>query len=165
MTLDLLTFASPIGSLVLGARGDQLVALHLPGSADPPPAGLERKSPVLARTARQLAEYFAGTRAEFDLPLAPEGTEFQRKVWDALIAVPYGKTCSYGAIAQAIGQPSASRAVGMANHRNPIAIIIPCHRVIGSTGALTGYGGGLPTKQFLLRLEGAPVPHAQLAFA
>jgi len=153
MTLDVHTFRSPIGPLVLGARGDQLVVLHLPGSDDPPPAGTERATPILARTVRQLEQYFAGTRRDFELQLAPEGTEFQRAVWKALLDVPYGATCSYGTIAQAVGRPSASRAVGAANGANPIAIIIPCHRVIGSNQSLTGYGGGLPAKRFLLDLE------------
>ncbi len=161
MTLDLLTCDSPIGRLVLAARHDQLVALHLPGSDDPLPIGDARTTPILARTAHQLAEYFAGTRTAFDLALAPEGTAFQRRVWDALLAIPYGTTCSYGTIAQAIGRPAASRAVGAANGRNPIAIIVPCHRVIGANGTLTGYGGGLAAKQFLLAHERAP--GAQLA--
>ena len=95
----------------------------------------------------------AGRRREFQLPLAPKGTEFQQKVWKALLDIPYGETRSYGEIARAIGNPKASRAVGMANNRNPIAIIIPCHRVIGSTGKLVGYGGGLDKKEFLLNLE------------
>jgi methylated-DNA-[protein]-cysteine S-methyltransferase len=159
MSLDVHTYASPIGPLGLAARGDQLVVLHLPASSDPSPTGSERMTPILARTIGQLDEYFAGTRTEFDLDLAPDGTEFQRAVWNALLEVPYGATCSYGAIASAISRPSASRAVGAANGRNPIAIIIPCHRVIGSSGTLTGYGGGLPTKQFLLQLErGQPSP-------
>jgi methylated-DNA-[protein]-cysteine S-methyltransferase len=108
---------------------------------------------VLARTAKQLREYFAGTRTTFDVPLGPEGTEFQRGVWKTLEAIPYGETWSYGDVARRIGQPSASRAVGAANGRNPIAIIVPCHRVIGSSGALTGYGGGMPTKKWLLGHE------------
>ena len=169
MTLDLFMYRSPIGLLVLSARSDQLVGLHLPESADPAPAGTERKTPILARAAKQLAEYFAGKRKVFDLALAPEGTAFQRRVWDALLEIPYGVTTSYGAIAQRIGRPAASRAVGAANGRNPIAIIVPCHRVIGANGALTGFGGGLPAKTFLLTLERAlrptdPAP-AQLSFA
>ena len=151
--LDVHTYASPIGALVLAARGDALVALHYPDSGDPTPTGTARITPILARTIRQLDEYFAGTRTTFDLQLAPAGTEFQRAVWDALLAVPYGATCSYGMLAHSLGKPAASRAVGAANGRNPISVIIPCHRVIGASGALTGYAGGLPAKHFLLALE------------
>jgi len=102
-----------------------------------------------------LAEYFQGRRKVFDLPLAPEGTPFQLRVWNALREIHYGKTISYGELAARIGQPSASRAVGLANGSNPLPIVIPCHRVIGSNGKLTGYGGGLPIKERLLALEGA----------
>jgi methylated-DNA-[protein]-cysteine S-methyltransferase len=101
----------------------------------------------------QLDEYFAGDRTEFDLPLHPSGTPFQLKVWDALRTIPYGEVRSYGEIAEQIGKPGAARAVGLANGRNPISIIVPCHRVIGASGALTGYGGGLERKQALLDLE------------
>jgi methylated-DNA-[protein]-cysteine S-methyltransferase len=169
VTLDLHTYESPIGPLVLSARTDQLVGLHLPGSDDPPPAGTVRETPILRRAAKQLAEYFAGKRTSFELALAPEGTAFQRRVWDALLEIPFGETTSYGAIAQRIGRPAASRAVGAANGRNPIAIIVPCHRVIGANGALTGFGGGLPAKTFLLTHERAIRPGkrspAQLSFA
>jgi methylated-DNA-[protein]-cysteine S-methyltransferase len=110
---------------------------------------------VLAQTARQLAEYFAGKRRAFELPLAPRGSGFQERVWRALLKIKFGETRSYGEIARAIGRPSASRAVGAANGRNPIAIIVPCHRVIGANGQLTGYGGGLPIKQWLLEHERA----------
>jgi methylated-DNA-[protein]-cysteine S-methyltransferase len=165
MTLDLHTFDSPIGPLVLGARGRQLVALHLPKSADPPPTGTARRTPILERTAQQLAEYFAGTRTEFELDLAPDGTPFQRSVWSALLTIPFGITSTYGEIARSIDRPAASRAVGAANGRNPIAVIIPCHRVIGSTGALTGFGGGLPAKQFLLGHERAHRATPQLTLA
>lgn len=103
---------------------------------------------------RQLHAYFAGDLRQFDIPLTPQGTEFQKKVWTQLQTVPYGETVSYGEIAEAIGQPTASRAVGMANGRNPISIIVPCHRIIGSNGKLVGYGGGLRRKTTLLRLEG-----------
>lgn len=151
--MDIHAFASPIGTLTLSARGEQLVGLHLPGSGEPSPTGTVAPTPVLARAAVQLAEYFAGTRTAFDLPLAPEGTDFQRGVWRALCEVPYGETCSYAAIARAIGKPAATRAVGMANNRNPLAIIVPCHRVVGANGALVGFGGGLPAKRFLLGLE------------
>jgi methylated-DNA-[protein]-cysteine S-methyltransferase len=112
----------------------------------------ERK---LREPIRQLRAYFSGRLQQFDLPLAAEGTEFQTRVWKALCRVPYGKTASYGEIARKVGNPAASRAVGLANGRNPIAIVVPCHRIIGSNGRLVGYGGGLDYKQLLLRLEGA----------
>jgi methylated-DNA-[protein]-cysteine S-methyltransferase len=111
---------------------------------------------VLDETARQLREYFAGTRQTFDLPLAPRGSGFQELVWQTLLKIPFGETWSYGQLAKHIGRPSASRAVGTANGANPISIIVPCHRVIGANGTLTGYGGGLPAKRWLLAHEGAP---------
>ena len=150
----MITLASPIGPLRLTARGDELTALYLP-NADVPDEPTTRASDVLALAADQLREYFAGHRRVFDVPLAPEGTGFQKIVWQALCAIPFGVTKSYGDIASAIGRPAASRAVGAANGRNPIAIIVPCHRVIGANGTLTGYGGGLPTKRWLLAHEGA----------
>jgi methylated-DNA-[protein]-cysteine S-methyltransferase len=107
---------------------------------------------------RQLAEYFAGERREFALRLAPEGTPFERSVWDELLAIPFGETRSYGEIAQAIGRPGAARAVGRANGANPIPIVVPCHRVIGANGSLTGFGGGLAAKSHLLELEGLRLP-------
>ena len=110
-------------------------------------------TPLLLEAERQLAEYFAGKRKTFDLPLAPKGTAFQRSVWQALRDIPYGETRSYGEIARAVGNPKASRAVGMANHRNPVPVLIPCHRVIGADGTLTGYGGGTERKALLLALE------------
>jgi methylated-DNA-[protein]-cysteine S-methyltransferase len=112
-----------------------------------------RAAPLAAAT-RQLNEYFAGTRREFDLPLRSQGTQFQQRVWRELAAIPYGQTWSYGDLAARIGKPSASRAVGLANGRNPISILVPCHRVIGANGSLTGYGGGLERKQWLLEHEG-----------
>jgi len=115
----------------------------------------KKETPLIKRAAKQLKEYFAGKRREFDLPLEQAGTDFQKKVWSALFTIPYGETRSYGEIAKQIGSPNASRAVGMANHNNPISIICPCHRVIGAGGSLTGYGGGLPLKEYLLKLEGA----------
>lgn len=114
-------------------------------------------TPLLLEAKRQLEEYFAGLRASFSLPLNPRGTAFQKKVWQQLEAIPYGQTRTYGQIAAAVGQPTASRAVGGANHNNPIAIVIPCHRVIGANGKLTGYAGGLDIKEKLLRLEGVEV--------
>ena len=115
---------------------------------------------AIARVRRQVAEYCAGARTEFDLELAPVGTQFQRAVWNALLDIPYGETRSYGEIARAIGQPKAARGVGSANHANPIGLIVPCHRVIGADGSLTGYGGGLPLKRALLEHEGTHRPDA-----
>jgi methylated-DNA-[protein]-cysteine S-methyltransferase len=142
---------TPIGVIHLAVDDDQLVELQLPNH--PAPTGDFGKHPILTKAATQLREYFAGKRTEFDLPLAPRGTEFQQRVWKQLLAVGYGETCSYGDIATAIQSPTASRAVGAANGKNPIAIIIPCHRVIGANGSLTGYGGGVPTKRWLLDHE------------
>jgi methylated-DNA-[protein]-cysteine S-methyltransferase len=151
---------SPIGPLTLVADGAALSCIymtdhrHMP---DPERFGPEVDPPVddvLSRTADQLAEYFAGERQEFDVPLdEAAGTEFQRKVWAELREIPYGETISYAELAQRIGQPTAFRAVGLANGRNPISIIVPCHRVVGSGGSLTGYGGGTDRKQLLLDLE------------
>jgi len=118
----------------------------------------EKETPLLRLAAGQLQEYFAGVRREFDLPLAPAGTAFQRSVWAALREIPWGETRSYSEIASAIGHPRACRAVGQANHRNPILILIPCHRVIGRDGSLTGYGAGIGMKRSLLELEGIPIP-------
>ncbi len=149
---------SPIGPLTLVADGGQLVALYLdsqrhrPGDAELGAEGDARAEPFAAAAA-QLSAYFDGRLTEFDLPLAPSGTEFQRRVWAALQQIPYGQTWSYGDLARKIGSPAASRAVGLANGKNPIALVIPCHRVIGSDGSLTGYGGGLDRKRFLLALE------------
>lgn len=143
---------SPIGDLLLVGDGHALTGLFmLPG----PAIGADwRKDPGLfAETEQQLRAYFAGELHAFDVPLAPHGTEFQREVWRALTSIPYGTTTTYGKIAADVGRPAASRAVGMANGRNPISIIVPCHRVIGSNGTLTGYGGGLHRKEFLLSME------------
>ena len=113
----------------------------------------KKETPLIKKTAVQLGEYFEGKLKKFDIPLVLQGTGFQVKVWKALLKVPYGKTCSYGELAAKTGNPKASRAVGMANNRNPLVIIVPCHRVIGSNGSLTGYDGGLELKQKLLELE------------
>lgn len=146
---------SPVGPLTLVADDDALIGLHF--DSDPsgvgPRAGWVRDDRRLREASAQLGEYFAGRRRTFDLPLAPRGTEFRKLVWRALQTIPYGQTATYGEIARAIGQPQASRAIGGANHHNPLAIFIPCHRVIGSDGSLTGYGGGLPRKRLLLDLE------------
>ena len=113
------------------------------------------ESPLLRKAAKQLEEYFSGKRRVFDLPLTFKGTDFQKKVWEALFTIPYGETRTYGEMAAHVGNPQGCRAVGLANNRNPIVIICPCHRVIGKGGALTGYGGGLKAKEYLLNLEGA----------
>ena len=149
--LTTMMMRSPVGALWLCAEDDRLVELSLPDR--PAPSGPGGRGGVLARAAAQLTEYFAGERRDFDLPLAPGGTEFQRTVWHALADIPFGATCSYGDLARVVGRPSASRAVGAANGKNPIAIILPCHRVIGASGELTGYGGGLPMKRWLLDHE------------
>jgi methylated-DNA-[protein]-cysteine S-methyltransferase len=159
--LTTMTVRSPVGPLRLYADADQLVWLALPGRFGPrgPAVSIApaQASPVLVRTATQLAEYFAGERRVFELPLAPPGTAFQAQVWRALLRIPFGDTRSYGELARSIRRPSASRAVGAANGSNPIAIIVPCHRVIGTSGALTGYGGGLDMKRWLLAHERADI--------
>lgn len=150
--------ASPVGDLRIIERAGAVSAIEFTPwrpPADGRPLG-ERSDdhPVLASTVAQLGEYFAGERVEFDLPLAPQGTEFQQKVWQQLLGIPFGATATYGEIAQRLGHTNAaSRAVGLANGRNPIPIVIPCHRVIGADGSLTGYAGGMDRKQVLLDLE------------
>lgn len=158
------TIPSPLGDLVLAATDDGLVQVHLPVERHPRPiiGDPDPGHPVLGRAIEQFAAYFAGELVAFDLPLAASGTPFQQQVWAALLDIPYGETCSYGAIAKAIGHPSASRAVGAANGRNPLAIIVPCHRVIGASGDLTGYGGGMPAKVWLLAHERRLRPDATL---
>lgn len=121
--------------------------------ADSVEGAVEKETPLLFMAGNQLKEYFAGERKKFSLPLQPEGTPFQKKVWDALLTIPYGETRSYKEIAIQIGNEKACRAVGMANHNNPVGIVIPCHRVVGSSGKLTGYAGGLDKKEYLLELE------------
>src|SRR5882672_5504217 len=146
---------SPVGKLLLAAdaQGLRLVSFESSKRAAPvQPEWKEDKAPF-AEAIRQLQAYFVGELREFDLPLAPEGTEFQLRVWDSLRTIPYGETISYGQLAQKIGNPKAVRAVGLANGCNPIPIIIPCHRVSGSDGGLTGFGGGLSNKRKLLALE------------
>lgn len=146
---------SPIGRLELVEEGGALVAIHFDAPADGSQRHERGGSAVLTRAHQQLSEYFAGSRHEFDLPLRPAGTEFQRRVWDVLATVPWGTTTTYGAIAARLGlPPGASRAVGAANGANPLPVVLPCHRVIGSDGTLTGYAGGLDRKALLLRLEG-----------
>jgi methylated-DNA-[protein]-cysteine S-methyltransferase len=143
---------SPIDRLLLLSDGRSLTGLRMEPH-DEPQGGSRGQAPVLAEAARQLEEYFAGDREAFDLPLAPSGTTWQRRVWQGLLGVPYGTTTSYGALADSIGAGGKARAVGAANGVNPIAVIVPCHRVIGANGSLTGYGGGLDRKATLLRLE------------
>ena len=147
--------ASPIGRLLLTGDDQGLTLIRLPGDSyarEPAPDWRADAGPFDAAL-DQLDAYFAGARTDFDLALAPRGTPFQHAVWDALRTIPYGETRSYGEIAGAIGRPTASRAVGAANGRNPLPIVVPCHRVIGSTGKLTGFGGGLETKAALLEFE------------
>jgi methylated-DNA-[protein]-cysteine S-methyltransferase len=157
MSLFRTTFQSPVGALPLVASDAGLVAVLWPDDApDRVRLGAMREQadhPVLVEAVVQLAAYFAGERIAFDLPLDPRGTDFQRSVWTALRDIPFGETRSYADIARAIGRPTAVRAVGAANGRNPLSIVAPCHRVVGSNGALTGFAGGLETKRWLLAHE------------
>lgn len=148
---------SPIGELTLVAEDGVLTGVYMPRQRHlPAPETFgERDERPFDAAAAQLREYFAGERTGFDLPLTMRGTPFQRIVWTALRDIPYGETMSYGELAQRIGRPTAARAVGLANGKNPISIIVPCHRVIGSTGSLIGYGGGLDRKRWLLAHESA----------
>ncbi len=158
MTLVSKHVPSPVGPLLLAADDDHLRMIWFSNPRHPIPrdAALEPgDSAVLRETGAQLDAYFTGRLHAFDLPLRPAGTPFQCQVWSMLAQIPYGETWSYGQVARRIGKPEAVRAVGAANGRNPIPIVLPCHRVIGADGSLTGFGGGLPTKQFLLSLEGA----------
>jgi methylated-DNA-[protein]-cysteine S-methyltransferase len=156
---------SPLGPLLLAASDAGIHGIELPTASH----GLVRRGewcdgdhPLHHEARAQLREYFDATRRKFDLPLAPQGTAFQRQVWAALASIPYGETISYAQLASRSGRPSASRAVGAANGRNPLPIVVPCHRVIGASGALTGFGGGLPAKQFLLTLEGRLPPRPEV---
>ena len=144
------TMQSPIGLLTIEETDGAITALRFGGETVSPPP-----TPLLQRAAQQLTEYYAARRRTFDLPLRPQGTVFQQAAWSALCAIPYGQTRTYAQQAAAIGNPKACRAVGMANHRNPLPLFIPCHRVIGAGGKLTGYAGGLAVKRFLLELEQA----------
>ncbi len=146
--------ASPVGELLVTADPTgALTRLHFPGRTTPRQVDWTHNEAPFLEPRRQLDAYFAGELEDFDLRLAPSGTPFQLQVWRALREIPYGATASYGEIARAVGAPDAARAVGGANNRNPIAIVIPCHRVIGASGSLTGYGGGLDRKRLLLQLE------------
>lgn len=152
---------TPLGDMRIVEDGKHVIRVDLPGTWEEletpnETENFDRKeeeSPLLVQVRSQLTEYFRGERQRFDVPLAPHGTLFQREVWAALEKIPYGQTRSYGEVASMVGRPKASRAIGGANHVNPIAIIIPCHRVIGANGSLTGYGGGLAIKAWLLALE------------
>lgn len=146
---------SPLGTLTLVAADGTLSAVYMTDQRyRPDEATFGRSDPdAFGHVLTQLAEYFAGERAVFDLPLTLEGTPFQREVWQALREIPYGETRTYGDLAAALGRPNAARAVGLANGRNPLSIVVPCHRLVGSDGSLTGYGGGLERKRYLLDLE------------
>ena len=151
MTNTYYTYDTPFGSIIIESDGGAIIGIKRESNAKP--SGKKEVSTLTDIAAGQLEEYFAGKRKRFDLPLNPQGTDFQKSVWKALLDIPYGKTRSYKEIAKATGNPKACRAVGMANNKNPIWIVIPCHRVIGTDGTLTGYGGGLTMKQRLLDLE------------
>lgn len=158
---------SPLGTLRLAAASAGLASIFFTDETGMPPIGKDwvrdPASPVLRQTAAQLGEYFAGRRRVFDLPLAPSGTPFQRAVWDAIATVQAGETISYTELARRAGHAGSFRAVGAATGRNPLAIVVPCHRIIGADGSLTGYAGGLPRKRALLALEGGA--HALFALA
>lgn len=147
-----------IGRLTIASQDEKITHVLFGDVPLPLPKG---ESEVILKAKKQLEEYFAGSRQVFDLPLQPAGTPFQQLVWQGLCQIPYGQVISYKTLAQNIHRPTAVRAVGGANHQNPISIIIPCHRVIGADGSLTGYGGGLDKKRFLLRLEGAAFKDAE----
>lgn len=158
------TLESPIGPLTLVVNAEGALT-HILFAHQPPPAEVTWDADRCAAAATQLHEYFAGERREFDLPLAPSGSDFQRRVWDALRRVGHGEVVDYGGLGARIGRSGAARAVGRANATNPIPIVIPCHRVIGANGTLTGYAGGLDAKTALLRLEGCDVRDGRIAHA
>lgn len=146
-------YQSPIGQLGIVETEGAITHLFFENSDKIPSNLIKETTPLLSLAITQLTEYFAGQRQQFDLPLNPSGTEFQKKVWSALVSIPYGETRSYKQVAEQVACPRGFRAVGLANNRNPIVIIIPCHRVIGHNGKLVGFGGGLPVKEYLLALE------------
>ena len=150
-------FSSPLGPLTVVEENSAITQLHI-GEALSLPDAKRWQTPLLENACQQLEEYFSHKRKVFELPLAPAGTEFQKKAWSGLLTIPYGQTRTYKQMAIAIGCPKGFRAVGLANNKNPIAILIPCHRVIGSNGKLVGYAGGVHLKKFLLELEGIDVP-------
>jgi methylated-DNA-[protein]-cysteine S-methyltransferase len=159
-------YDSPLGQMLLVASDTALTGLHFVDEKYYPSVAAEwRRAPrakLIVQARKQLEEYFASTRTEFELPVEPDGTAFQRVVWRALREIPYGTTINYGTLARRIGNGNASRAVGAANGRNPISIVIPCHRVIGANGDLTGYAGGMARKEALLRLEANRIENFQL---
>ncbi|MGI6751767.1 MAG: methylated-DNA--[protein]-cysteine S-methyltransferase [Anaerovoracaceae bacterium] len=152
------SYDTALGTIIITESRGFITGLFLPGQLLSEGEGFKeydlRETPLIRETHRQLTEYLAGNRKVFDVPLNPEGTEFQKRVWSELLKIPYGTSCSYGEIAGRLGIPKGPRAVGLANNRNPIAIIVPCHRVIGADKGLVGYGGGLHLKKALLDLEG-----------
>lgn len=148
--MDVCVLASPVGRLMIAAEDGAIIRLERTQAPLEPAS-----SPLLCQATEALSLYFAGRLRQFSLPLRPLGTPFQQAVWRQLLQIPYGETRSYGELARCLGKPGGARAVGMANHHNPISILIPCHRVIGADGSLTGYGGGLEMKRYLLGLEGA----------
>ena len=154
---------SPVGRLLLAGDGESLIQVCFQSGPRPqqPRSGWVADPAPFRAALAQLGEYFAGGRQRFDLALAPRGTDFQQRVWRALLDIPYGRTISYGELARRIGNPSASRAVGLANGANPLPIVVPCHRVIGADGSLTGFGGGLPIKRKLLALECTDVDESE----
>lgn len=156
MDQHLFFYTTDLGNIGIAEKENELTNLYLPGEVIPENLRLAENA-VLKEAGQQLQAYFAGRLRNFTLPLAPAGTPFQKSVWEKLLAIPYGETRSYGEISLSLGKPRAARAVGMANHNNPLAIFIPCHRVIGADGKLVGYGGGLHLKEYLLRLEGAKI--------
>lgn len=152
---------TPLGDLLISTDGQSIQHILFDDGADAEKLMLHAQQgahPILQRAETQLTEYFAGTRRDFDLPLGAQGTAFQHRVWRALSTIPFGITWDYAQLAHAIGQPTAARAVGMANGRNPVSIVVPCHRVIGKNGTLTGYAGGLNRKAWLLKHEGRVFP-------
>jgi methylated-DNA-[protein]-cysteine S-methyltransferase len=153
---------SPLGDIIISGNDNSVTGVAFADSskASGLEPSLDRDDDAFRDAAAQLRAYFAGSLTRFDVPLETGGTPFQRRVWQALLAIPYGTTTTYGRLAAELGDPRAMRAVGLANGRNPISIIVPCHRVIGADGSLTGYGGGLPRKQWLLAHERGEVPLA-----
>ena len=149
------TMASPVGELLLTASDDGLTGVYLPGEGLEPAPDWVQDPRRFAQCRRQLDEYFAGDRVTFDLPLAPPGTPFQHEVWTKLVEIDYGTTISYTELAHRVGRPNSQRAVGGANGRNPVCIIVPCHRVVGANGSLTGYSAGIDSKRWLLEFERA----------
>jgi methylated-DNA-[protein]-cysteine S-methyltransferase len=160
MTTFFTTLESPVGELLLVGDGEALTGLYMNAQkyARVAQSDWRRATQPFAAAVEQLRAYFTGTLRAFDLRLAPDGTTFQRRVWRALLDIPFGRTESYGALAQRIDAPGAARAVGLANGHNPIGIIVPCHRVIGANGSLTGYGGGIERKRWLLAHEASFIP-------